>query len=132
MTIAGLAAESASCQFALKRLVGRTRPYEREKKIQLLVPKESSYSFPSGHSASGFTCAYLLTRLFGKKGALAYIPASLIALSRIYVGVHYVSDVICGMVLGTIVGMLTHNTAIRRERRKSGGAVGRKEAADGV
>ena len=51
-------------------------------------------------------CAAALTCAFGKKGALAFIPAALIALSRIYVGVHYPSDVLIGAVLGSAVGVV--------------------------
>lgn len=104
LTLCGLATEYVICDLVLKRLFLRTRPYLVVQGLVCLVPPESSTSFPSGHAASGFACAYLLTRAFGKKAALAYIPASLIALSRIYVGVHYPSDVLAGMALGTLVG----------------------------
>ena len=104
LTLCGLAVEFAVCDLVLKRLILRPRPYLVVQGLVCLVPPESSTSFPSGHAASSFVCAYLLTRCFGKKGALAYIPATLIAVSRVYVGVHYPSDVLAGMVLGTLVG----------------------------
>ena len=104
LTLCGLAVEFAVCDLVLKRLVLRPRPYLVVQGLVCLVPPESSTSFPSGHAASSFVCAYLLTRIFGKKGALAYIPAALIAVSRVYVGVHYISDVLAGMALGTLVG----------------------------
>lgn len=103
--LAGLACEFAVCDLILKPIFARTRPYIALDWLELLVSPESSFSFPSGHSASSFVCAFMLTRAFGKKGATAYIPAALIALSRIYVGVHYPSDVFCGMLLGTAVGL---------------------------
>lgn len=105
LTLCGLAVEFAVCDLVLKRLVLRPRPYLVVQGLVCLVPPESSTSFPSGHAASSFVCAYLLTRAFGKKGALAYIPAALIAISRVYVGVHYLSDVLAGMALGTLVGV---------------------------
>lgn len=104
VTLCGLTAEYVTCEWILKPLIHRPRPYLVLEELVCLVPLESSASLPSGHAASSFTCAYLLTRSFGKKGALAYIPATIIALSRVYVGVHYLSDVLAGMALGTVVG----------------------------
>ena len=103
-TLCGSATEFVACELVLKPIFLRPRPYLVLEGLTCLVPPESSAGFPSGHAASGFVCAYLLTRSFGKKGALAYIPATLIALSRVYVGVHYLTDVLAGMALGTLVG----------------------------
>lgn len=104
-TLVSVAAEYAVCDLVIKKLVQRPRPYLVIADLQCLVAAESSTSFPSGHAASSFVCAYILTRSFGKKGAWAYVPAALIALSRIYVGVHYPSDVLCGALLGTLIGV---------------------------
>jgi len=87
----------------IKELVARTRPYNTIEELEILVSPLSSYSFPSGHSVSSFASAMVLTLSFGKKGAWAFIPATLIALSRCYVGVHYPSDVLAGMIVGTLV-----------------------------
>lgn len=102
--LGALCAEYVICDLIIKKLVLRPRPYLVISQLELLVAQESSTSFPSGHSASSFVCAYMLARLFGKKGAWAYLPAALIALSRIYVGVHYPSDVLAGIALGTLIG----------------------------
>ena len=118
LTLCGLAVEFALCDLVLKRLILRPRPYLVVHGLVCLVPPESSTSFPSGHAASSFVCAYLLMRLFGKKGALAYIPASLIALSRVYVGVHYPSDVLAGIVLGTLVGALAWGGVSLYQKRR--------------
>ena len=104
VTLCGLTTEYVTCEWVLKPLIHRPRPFLVLEELVCLVPPESSASLPSGHAASSFTCAYLLTRSFGKKGALAYIPAVIIAISRVYVGVHYLSDVLAGMALGTLVG----------------------------
>lgn len=117
-----LASEYVICDLVIKKLVLRPRPYLLISQLELLVAQESSTSFPSGHSASSFACAYMLARLFGKKGAWAYLPASLIALSRIYVGVHYPSDVIAGILLGTVIGVVFHLLL----RRFAGSAKGEK------
>ncbi len=106
--LGALAVEYTICDLVIKKLVLRPRPYLVISQLELLVAQESSTSFPSGHSASSFVCAYMLARMFGKKGAWAYLPASLIALSRIYVGVHYPSDVLAGVALGTLIGVVIY------------------------
>ena len=103
-----LTTEYVICDLIIKKLVLRPRPYLLISQLELLVPLERSTSFPSGHSASSFVCAYMLARMFGMKGAWAYLPAALIALSRIYVGVHYPSDVVAGIVLGTLIGIVLY------------------------
>lgn len=120
LALCGLAAEFVVCDLALKRIVLRPRPYLVIQGLVCLVPPENSASFPSGHAASSFVCACLLACSFGKKGVLAYAPALLIALSRVYVGVHYPSDVLAGMVLGTLVGVTVWAAADRFQRKRSG------------
>jgi len=85
----------------IKNLVARPRPYIVIENLEILIPEPSHYSFPSGHACSSFASAYVLARNFGKKGAWFYVLAVLIAISRPYVGVHYVSDILAGMLLGT-------------------------------
>lgn len=90
----------------VKNLVHRPRPYNSIDQLVILVKPLASYSFPSGHASSSMCCACALTMLYGKKGAWAFIPAVLIAFSRIYCGMHYPSDVIGGMFLGALVGLI--------------------------
>ena len=85
----------------IKPLVARVRPYDTIPALEILVAPLSSFSFPSGHTNASFAAAYALTFSFGKKGALAYLPALLIAFSRCYVGVHYPTDVLMGALVGT-------------------------------
>lgn len=108
----------------LKELVARIRPYEVIDGLNILVKPLSSYSFPSGHANSSFASALALTLVFGRKGAWAYIPAALIAFSRLYVGVHYPSDVLAGMLVGTLVAWVAYKliqgiSKIRAARRKA-------------
>lgn len=91
--------------FVIKDIVLRPRPYVSIGSLSILVEPLSSYSFPSGHTGSSFAMALALTLEFGRRGALAYIPAVLIAFSRCYVGVHYPSDVIAGAFVGTLVSL---------------------------
>lgn len=86
----------------LKPWVARPRPYNTIDGLTILVPPLSDWSFPSGHTNASFAAAFALTKGFGKKGAWAYLFASLIALSRIWVGVHYPTDVLAGALCGTL------------------------------
>ena len=103
-----LAAAFLINDYVLKVLVARVRPYDVINGLTILVPPESSFSFPSGHTNSSFAAALALTLAFGKRGALAYIPAVLMAFSRCYVGVHYPSDVLVGMLVGTLVSLAVY------------------------
>ena len=88
----------------LKNLVARTRPYEVIAGLTYLVPKPGEYSFPSGHAGSSFSVACVMFRQLPKKyGVPALILAILIALSRLYVGVHYPSDVLFGIISGIAI-----------------------------
>ena len=92
----------------IKLLVARSRPYDIIEGLNILVSPLSSYSFPSGHTNISFASALAMTLAFGRKGALAYIPAVLIAVSRCYVGVHYPSDVLAGIIVGTTVALAVY------------------------
>ena len=92
---------------AIKPLVARIRPYALLNEITILTHQPGDHSFPSGHSAGSFACAWAFFRAYKKKwGVPALILASLIAFSRLYVGVHYPTDVLGGVVIGIIVGEL--------------------------
>lgn len=85
----------------LKPLFARVRPYEVQQAIQIITSLPGDHSFPSGHSAASFACAWAFYRSMDKKfGVPALVLAALIALSRLYVGVHYPTDVIGGVVIG--------------------------------
>jgi undecaprenyl-diphosphatase len=64
--------------------------------------------FPSGHATTAFALAYAIFHLFGRWGLLAFFGAALIALSRIVDGVHYFSDVVAGVALGSLGAILIH------------------------
>ena len=85
-----------------KHIFLRPRPFAEIEGLLVMIPPPTSGSFPSGHTCSSFAAAYAYTRGFPKYGAWSYIPAVLIGVSRIYVGVHYPSDVFAGAVLGTV------------------------------
>lgn len=84
----------------LKPLIARPRPYEAMAGLEVLIVKLGSYSFPSGHASSSFAAATALTLLFGRRAAWSFVPAAIIALSRPYLGMHYLTDVFFGAILG--------------------------------
>lgn len=89
--------------FVLKNLVARVRPYDKISQLNLIIEKQKDWSFPSGHTGSSFACAWAIFRNSPKKyGVPAIILATLIALSRLYVGVHFPSDVLAGVVTGVL------------------------------
>ena len=96
----------------LKLLVQRLRPFYTFQEIQILVPTPREFSFPSGHTSSAFAAATVFYRKLPKEiGISAVVLAGLIGFSRIYVGVHYPTDVLVGAVLGTVVAFLCVSAA---------------------
>ena len=99
------------CNVTLKPLVGRIRPYDYQlqhfqKEIILLVEGLHDYSFPSGHTIASFEAATALLIGNKKLGIPAMILAVLIAFSRLYLYVHYPTDVIASIVLGIGIAFL--------------------------
>lgn len=114
------------CNVLLKNLVARTRPYDVNTGIQLLVAKLRDYSFPSGHTAASFASAVALYFAGEKKlWKPALVLACLIAVSRLYLYVHYPTDVLGGVVIGIIAGYLGYRLVKVLEdkfsRMKNGG-----------
>lgn len=108
----------------LKNIVARTRPYEVIDGLILLVEKQSDFSFPSGHSCASFAAAMAYYKMLPKKyGVPAVILAALIAFSRLYVGVHYPSDVIAGI----LAGMFAASAACKLVKRSEDKEKNKKE-----
>ena len=93
------------CNLGLKPLVMRERPFAG-KELELLVETPQDFSFPSGHTSSSFAAATALSSHGRSWGIPAYILAVLIAFSRLYLYVHFPSDVIAGAAVGIICGIL--------------------------
>ena len=99
------------CNVTLKPLVGRIRPYDYQmihfqREITLLVDGLHDFSFPSGHTIASFEAATALLLGNKKLGIPAMILAVLIAFSRLYLYVHYPTDVLTSIVLGIGIAFL--------------------------
>lgn len=97
------------CNGLLKNLVARIRPFDINTMIELLVEPPADFSFPSGHATASFAAAAALLLCRNKLfGIPALIIAVLIAFSRLYLYVHFPTDVFCGMMLGIILAFAAH------------------------
>ena len=106
VALAALALDFLLTNVALKPLIARVRPYDRFPEIAALAT-ESSFSFPSGHSAASFACSAVYLKMLPRKaGVPLFVLAVLVGLSRIYLCVHYPSDVVCGALIGVLCALL--------------------------
>lgn len=104
----------------LKPWIDRERPCFALPEARLLLSKQPhSPSFPSGHATNSAAVAVVLFRYVPALRWLGLAAAILLAYSRVYVGVHYPSDVLCGALIGTLVGFLVVTVARSVERRWS-------------
>lgn len=85
----------------LKNVIARSRPCWIDPGILLLVENPQDYSFPSGHTLAGFEAGVSILLLHRKWGMAALVLAVLIAFSRLYLFVHFPTDVLAGAILGT-------------------------------
>ena len=89
----------------LKPMVGRIRPYDLNTAVQLIVGAPHDFSFPSGHTGVSFAFAAAVSPLGRKAHTLALVFACLMGISRMYLYVHYPTDVLAGAVVGTLCGL---------------------------
>jgi len=99
------------CNVTMKPLFARIRPYDYQLEhfgvtIKLLIEAQHDFSFPSGHTIASFEAATVLLIHSKKAGIPAMILACLIAFSRLYLYVHYPTDVITSIILGIGIGIL--------------------------
>lgn len=93
----------------LKNVIGRVRPYELIPELKLIIERAKDASFPSGHTAASFaSCIAIVPNVKKRYGIPLIIMACLIAFSRVYVGIHYPSDILGGFVSGLFLGTLAN------------------------
>ena len=91
----------------IKHIVNRTRPFNAVEGLSILIRAPGSSSFPSGHTATAFAVTTILLFSLPKKYSfVGLFVASMIAFSRMYVGVHYPTDVLGGLIMGIIYGLI--------------------------
>ena len=112
--LAGLAVGVLVGNVCLKNLIARPRPCWLDDSVKLLISMPTDYSFPSGHTLSSVIGATVLTKTDRRFGWAAIPLAVIIAFSRLYLYVHYPSDILAGTVLGVVIGLAVYYLGMRR------------------
>lgn len=105
----------------LKNLVRRARPFQQYPQLVPLIPAPRDFSFPSGHTSSSFAAAVACFLGFREQGRwLPAVPplilAALIGFSRLYLGVHFPTDVLTGCLVGCAAGIVGYKTGTGRRQ----------------
>lgn len=103
--LAGLAIGVLTGNLMLKPLIARPRPCWLDESVTLLISNPTDYSFPSGHTLSSVIGATVLTKANRKFGLISIPLASLIAFSRLYLYVHFPTDILGAAVLGIAISL---------------------------
>lgn len=102
----------------LKPIIARPRPFIAQG-VDILIKEPMGFSFPSGHTGSSFAAASVIYFYNKKRGLLALILATLIAFSRMYLFVHYPSDIVGGLILGIISSRIAIKITNEISRKKA-------------
>lgn len=102
----------------LKPLIHRPRPFSELVDITLLIKAPKDYSFPSGHTAASFVMVYIFFRHIKKYFIPVLITGILIAFSRMYLTVHFPSDILVGLIIGLLSGYAGEKIADGFYRKK--------------
>lgn len=92
----------------IKNMVQRPRPCQIDTAVRLLIPMPGEYSFPSGHTLHGFTAATIIFLHNKKAGIAALLLAAVIAFSRMYLFVHFPTDILGGIILGVAAAVIVY------------------------
>lgn len=104
-------------QFGLKNIISRPRPCQIDTAFPLLVSRPSSSSFPSTHSAWAFGGATAIFLQHKKAGIAAYVAAVLIGFSRLYLFLHFPTDVLFGALMGVALGFVADRLTAFGEKK---------------
>ncbi len=116
--VVALGVDVILCNGILKHAFGRIRPCDVNTAIQLLVARPDDFSFPSGHTAASFAAVSALYFAGEKRlWKLALVLAVLIAFSRLYLYVHYPTDILGGILVGAVAGYIGYWSVTRFKKR---------------
>ncbi len=104
--MAGLVLEVICCNLVLKPLVARIRPCDVNTAVQLLIARPDDFSFPSGHTGASFAAVAALYTSRNRFWIPSLILAGLISFSRLYLYVHYPTDILAGIAIGVMAGWI--------------------------
>lgn len=105
LVLLGLSVGFILCNLCLKPLAARPRPCWDNENIKLLIPVPSDYSFPSGHTISSVIASVILS-VTVQFGCIAIPVAVLISFSRLYLYVHYPSDILTSVISGILISSI--------------------------
>lgn len=114
----GLLLNAILGEVIIKNIVQRPRVFNTYPDINIIIKGPTSFSFPSGHTASSFVAAAILGYYIKDIKYIVYCFAALIAFSRLYLYVHYPTDIIGGILLGTISAIITIKIAKSEKFKK--------------
>ena len=100
-------------EYPIKAFFRRRRPFARIVEALVIGKKPGSWSFPSGHTASSFASAWILSTVWPRRAPVFFGLASTVGFSRIYLGAHYPGDVASGAVLGVFLAEMVRRIASR-------------------
>jgi undecaprenyl-diphosphatase len=115
-TVLAVAVASLLADGILKPVAHRPRPFDESATLQVVGDRPTSGSFPSGHAATCVAAAFLLASTWPRARAGIWAAAALVALSRVYLGVHYPTDVLAGALVGWFAGWFARGRTAWRWR----------------
>ncbi len=96
------------CDVILKNIFARPRPFIENPDVVLAIAQPSGYSFPSGHAMKSFAVAMVIFMNCRKMAIYAFVYAAIVSFSRLYLYVHYPTDVLIGILIGLACAYLIH------------------------